>query len=85
MTEGFSRQEFLIVKVIVRSTAVKRLSMREKLRGDQFLISFRRVSSVLNLFLNLKFAEYSCFSVVLASSLHFPKKILFFILFVRLF
>ena len=39
----------------------------------------RRVSSVLNLFLTLKFAEYPCFYVVLAGSLHFPKEKYFFL------
>ena len=28
----------------------------------------------LTFFVNLKFAEYPCFSVVLAGSLHFPKE-----------
>ena len=46
----------------------------ERRRGVNFLISFRRVSSVLNLFVNLKFVEYPCFYVVLAGSLHFPNE-----------
>ena len=49
----------------------------ERGRDVNFLISFRRVSSILNLFVNLKFAEYPCFSVVMAGSLHFPKKNIF--------
>ena len=49
------------------STAVKRLSMREKFHSEEFLL-------FLTFFLNLKFAGYPCFSVVLAGSLHFPKE-----------